>query len=157
MANGIDDIDKKILRCLQEDATLSVAQIGEKVGLSSTPCWRRIQKLEQSGVIARRVVQLDPAKLNLKTTVFVRVRTNQHNADWLTRFKTAVDEIDEIVEFYRMSGDVDYLLKIIVPDIPSYDRVYQSLIERIDLSDVSSNFAMEVIKDSTVLPLDYLE
>lgn len=157
MANGIDEIDKKILRCLQEDATLSVAQIGEKVGLSSTPCWRRIQKLEQSGVIARRVVQLDAAKLNLNTTVFVRVRTNQHNAEWLSRFKTAVGEIDEIVEFYRMSGDVDYLLKIIVPDIPSYDRVYQSLIERIDLADVSSNFAMEVMKDSTVLPLDYLE
>lgn len=157
MANGIDDIDKKILRCLQEDATLSVAQIGEKVGLSSTPCWRRIQKLEQSGVIARRVVQLDPQKLNLNTTVFVRVKTSQHNAEWLEKFKKAVEEIDEIAEFYRMSGDVDYLLKIVVPDIPSYDRVYKTLIERIDLADVSSNFAMEVMKDSNILPLDYLD
>jgi Lrp/AsnC family transcriptional regulator len=153
----LDPIDCKILNLLQEDASLPVATIAERVGLTSTPCWRRIQKLEEAGVIRRRVALLDREKLNLGATVFVAVRTNQHNMAWYERFARAVEEIEEIVGFYRMSGDVDYLLHIVVPDIAGYDRVYKRLIAKIELSDVSSTFAMEVIKQTTRLPLAYAE
>lgn len=157
MGSVMDAIDRKILRCLQADATQAVADIAAQVGLSSTPCWRRIQNLEKAGVIRARVALLDAQKLNLKTTVFVGVKTNTHSQAWLARFHAAVDEIDEVVEFYRLSGDVDYLLKIVVPDIPSYDAVYRRLIEKIELADVSSAFAMEQIKFTTALPVDYAE
>ena len=152
----MDAQDRRILSLLQEDATLSVAAIADKVGLSPTPCWRRIQKLEESGVIRRRVALLDRAKLNLGVTVFVAVRTNQHNMAWFERFQRVVAEIDEIVGFYRMSGDIDYLLQVVVPDIGGYDAVYKRLIAKIELSDVSSSFAMEVIKETTRLPLTHL-
>ena len=152
----IDEIDRGILRVLQQDATPSIAEIGQRVGLSTTPCWRRIQKLEEAGVIQRRVALLDPRRLNLGVTAFVAVRTSQHNNAWFERFKSAVAEIPEVVEFYRMSGDVDYLLRVVVPDIAAYDAVYQRLIESVDLFDVSSSFAMERIKYTTALPLDYL-
>ena len=151
----MDDIDKNILRLLQRDATLAVADIAAEVGLSTTPCWRRIQNLEKAGVIQARVALLDPDKLNLGTTVFVRLKTSQHNFDWLESFSRAVAEIDEVVEFYRMSGDVDYLLRIVVPDIASYDLVYKRLIKAADLADVSSSFAMERIKYTTELPVHY--
>ena len=153
----MDEIDKKILRSLQQDSSLSISEIARRVGLSSTPCWRRIQNLEAKGIIKARVALLDPGKLNLGTTVFVAVRTNQHNQEWLERFKAAVADIDEVVEFHRMSGDVDYLLKVVVPDIPAYDAIYKRLIRKIELSDVSSSFSMEMIKSSTVLPLDYVK
>ena len=152
----IDEIDRAILRVLQQDATLSIATIGERVGLSTTPCWRRIQKLEQAGVIKRRVALLDPLRLNLGVTAFVAIRTSQHNNEWFERFRSAVSKIPEVVEFYRMSGDVDYLLRVVVPDIAAYDAVYQKLIESVDLFDVSSSFAMEQLKYTTALPLDYL-
>ncbi|HEY5597408.1 MAG TPA: Lrp/AsnC family transcriptional regulator, partial [Kiloniellales bacterium] len=142
----MDAINRKILRILQEDATIPVAEIAERVGLSTTPCWRRIQALERSGLIQRRVALLDRKKLNVGVTVFVRLKTSQHTYDWLESFAKAVAEIEEVVEFYRMSGDVDYLLKIIVPDIETYDTVYKRLIRSAKLSDVSSNFAMEEIK-----------
>ncbi len=151
----MDRIDRKILACLQEDATLAVAEIGERVGLSTTPCWRRIQNLEKSGVIRRRVALLDPARLNVGVTVFVGLKTSQHSFDWLQAFAKAVAEIDEVVEFYRMSGEVDYLLRIVVPDIAAYDAVYKRLIKVTGLSDVSSSFAMEQIKYTTALPLAY--
>ena len=151
----MDAFDKKILACLQEDASLSVAQIAERVGLSSTPCWRRIQNLEKTGVLVRRVALLDPEKLNVGVTVFVTIRTAQHNMEWLERLAKAVSEIDEVVEFYRMSGDVDYLLRIVVPDIAAYDAVYKRLISAVELTDVTSSFAMERIKQTTVLPLGY--
>ncbi len=151
----MDRIDRAILRCLQEDAALPVAEVAERVGLSTTPCWRRIQNLEKAGVIQARVALLDPDKLNLGTTVFVRLKTSQHNFDWLESFSRAVAEIDEVVEFYRMSGDVDYLLRIVVPDIASYDLVYKRLIKAADLADVSSSFAMERIKYTTELPVHY--
>ena len=112
----MDDIDIKILACLQEDATLPVGEIAERVGLSSTPCWRRIRNLEESGVIQSRVVLLNPEKLNLGVTVFVGVKTSQHSYDWLERFAAALSEINEVVEFYRMSGDIDYMLRIVVPE-----------------------------------------
>ena len=151
----MDDIDRKILRCLQGDASLSVAEIGERVGLSTTPCWRRIHNLERDGVIRRRVALLDPERLNVGVTVFVRVKTSQHSYDWLEAFAKGIAEIEEVVEFYRMSGDVDYLLRIVVPDIAAYDRVYKRLISAAPMTDVSSSFAMEQIKYTTALPLHY--
>ena len=130
-------------------------EIAEKVGLSTTPCWRRIQALERSGLIRRRVALLDRKKMNVGVTVFVRLNTSQHNHDWLEAFAKAVASIEEVVEFYRMSGDVDYLLKIVVPDIESYDAVYKRLIKTADLSGVSSSFAMEEIKHTTAIPVNY--
>ncbi|BBK33816.1 AsnC family transcriptional regulator [Stella humosa] len=153
----MDAIDLKILALLQEDGGLSNADIAERVGLSATPCWRRIRHLEETGVIRRRVALLDRDRLNVGVTVFVNIRTNQHNPEWLARFASAVDDIPEVVEFYRMAGDVDYLLRIVVPDIAAYDGVYKRLIAAIDLYDVSSSFAMEEIKYTTALPLAYVK
>ena len=151
----MDRIDRKILEHIQADATLSVADIAEKVGLSSTPCWRRIQKLERSGVIRKRVALLDRASLNLGVDVFVAIKTNQHNAAWLDAFASVVTEFPEVVEFYRMSGDIDYLMRVVVPDIPAYDAFYKRLIQQADIYDVSSSFAMEQLKYTTALPLQY--
>ena len=149
----MDRLDHKILACLQEDAGLSVAEIGERVGLSSTPCWRRIRNLEDAGIIERRVALLNRTRLGLDTTVFVAVKTSQHTEEWLQHFADVVAAFPEIVEFYRMSGDVDYLMKVVVADIPAFDAFYKRLIAAVDLSDVSSSFAMEEIKFTTVLPL----
>ena len=127
----MDEIDLKILALLQEDAGLSNTDIADRVGLSATPCWRRIRQLEETGVIRRRVAVLDRAALNVGVTVFVQVRTNQHTPEWLARFAAAVEKIPEVVEFYRMAGDVDYLLRVVVPDIAAYDGVYKRLIAAI--------------------------
>ncbi len=151
----LDEMDVKILRILQQDCTLPVAEIGKAVGLSTTPCWRRIQKLEEAGVIRRRVALLDPAMVNAGVTVFVSIKTDQHSLDWLERFHKAVVDFPEVAEFYRMSGEVDYLLRVVVPDIAAYDAFYKKLIARIDISKVSSAFAMERIKYSTELPLQF--
>ena len=151
----MDKIDRKILTLLQKDATMPVAEIGRKVGLSTTPCWRRIQKMEEDGVIKRRVAVLDPAKVNAGVTVFMAVRTNEHNESWLKKFASVVEDFPEVVEFYRMSGEVDYLLRVVVPDIGTYDSFYKRLIGKIALTDVSSSFAMEQIKYTTALPLDF--
>ena len=151
----MDATDRAILACLQEDATMPVAEIARRVGLSSTPCWRRIQKLEEAKVIRARVALLDRRQLNVGVTVFVSVRTSQHSVAWLEKFAAAVADLPEVVEFYRMSGEIDYLLRLVVPDIAAYDRFYQKLIAKIELSDVSSSFAMEQIKYTTALPLDY--
>lgn len=153
----MDDIDRKILHSLQEDGSRSLAEIAELAGLSPTPCWRRIQNLEKAGVITGRVALLDAEKLNVGTTVFVRIKTSQHNYEWLEEFARAVAGIDEVVEFYRMSGDIDYLLRVVVPDIAGYDAVYKRLIKVADLADVSSSFAMEKIKSTTALPLTYVD
>lgn len=151
----MDDIDKKILDILQNDTTLAVAEIAKQVGLSTTPCWRRIQKLEEAGVIRARVALLDANMLNAGVTVFVSIKTDKHDAAWYQTFSKAVKEFSEVVEFYRMSGDIDYLLRVVVPDIGAYDRFYQRLIARVALHDVSSSFSMEQIKYTTALPLDY--
>ena len=151
----MDRIDLNILSHLQDDATLPVAALAERVGLSTTPCWRRVQNLEKAGVIRKRVALLDGTALNVGVTVFVRLRTSQHSYAWLEDFAAKVAAIDEVVEFYRMSGDIDYLLKIVVPDIASYDAVYKRLIKSAEFSDVSSSFAMEEIKYTTALPLGY--
>jgi Lrp/AsnC family transcriptional regulator len=152
----LDAMDVKILRLLQADCTRPVAEIGKIVGLSTTPCWRRIQKLEETGVIQRRVAVLDPAKVRAGVTVFVSIKTDQHSLAWLERFHAACADMDEVVEFYRMSGDVDYLLRVVVPDIAAYDAFYKKLIARIEISKVSSAFAMEQIKCTTALPLDFV-
>jgi len=152
----MDRLDRKILRLLQEDATLAVADVAKKVGLSTTPCWRRIQKLEEDGVIVRRAALLDPKKVNAKVTAFVAITTNQHNDEWLRRFAEVIRDFPEVVEFYRMAGAVDYLLRVVVPDIEAYDAFYKRLIAKIEISDVSSSFAMEQIKYTTALPLNYV-
>jgi Lrp/AsnC family transcriptional regulator len=152
---ALDKIDRKILALLQKDATTPVAEIGRKVGLSTTPCWRRIQKMEEDGVIKGRVAILDPVKINAGVTVFVSIRTNEHNEAWMRKFSGVVDDLTEVVEFYRMSGEVDYLLRVVVPDIGAYDAFYKKLISRINLTDVSSSFAMGQIKYTTALPLEF--
>ncbi|WP_417309212.1 Lrp/AsnC family transcriptional regulator [Devosia sp.] len=151
----MDKIDRKILALLQKDATTPVAEIGRKVGLSTTPCWRRIQKMEEDGIIRGRVAILDPVKVNAGVTVFVSIRTSEHNDAWMRKFGAVVDDFSEVVEFYRMSGETDYLLRVVVPDIGAYDAFYKKLISRIALSDVSSSFAMGQIKYTTALPLEY--
>jgi Lrp/AsnC family transcriptional regulator len=153
----LDELDVKILSILQEDCAMPVADIGRKVGLSTTPCWRRIQKLERDGVIERRVALLNAAKVNVGVTVFVFVTTSRHSGEWLEKFHAIVAEMPEVVEFYRMSGQVDYLLRVVTPSIEHYDRFYKKLISRIELSDVSSSFAMEQIKFTTRLPLEYAQ
>lgn len=152
----LDRIDKKILAILQEDTTMPVAEIGRKVGLSTTPCWRRIQKMEEEGIIRKRVALLEPASVNAGVTVFVSLKTNQHNENWLAQFAEVISEFPEVVEFYRMSGAVDYLLRVVVSDIAAYDEFYRRLITRIELTDVSSAFAMEQIKYTTELPLGFI-
>ena len=149
----LDTIDWAILGVLQHDAALPVHEVGERVGLSSNACWRRIRRLEDSGVIARRVALLDAEKLGLATTVFVALRTNRHDPAWLEAFSRGVAEIEEISECHRMAGDVDYLLKLVVRDIAHYDRIYRKLIARVpDIADVSSSFSMEKMKATTALP-----
>lgn len=149
----LDRIDRHILAMLQEDATRPVAEIAEAVSLSSTPCWKRIKRLEREGVIERRVAILNREKLGLDVTVMVAIRTARHSEQWLEAFAKGVATIPEVVEFYRMSGDIDYLLKIVVRDISDYDRIYRKLTRVADLHDVSSSFAMQEIKSTTALPL----
>jgi Lrp/AsnC family transcriptional regulator len=149
----MDAIDRKILAVVQEDASLSVAEIGNRVGLSSTPCWKRIQRLESEGVIMRRVALIDPAKIGLGITVFVSIETGDHSQEWLQRFAQTVGAMPEVMEFYRMAGDVDYMLRVVVADIAGYDAFYKKLIGTVPLKNVTSRFAMEKIKSTTALPI----
>lgn len=151
----MDKKDLEILSLLQRDASIPLADLASAVNLSSTPCWRRVQKLYDEGVIEQQVALCNPALLNVDVTVFVAVKTSQHNEQWTQRFVEGTREIPEIVEIYRMSGDIDYLLKVVVPDIAGYDKVYKKLVKAVDLQDVSSSFAMEVLKKTTALPLEY--
>lgn len=151
----MDEIDRRILKILQEEAGVPVAEIADKVGLSPSPCWRRIQKLEAEGVIERRVALLNPEKMNVGVTVFVAIRTSQHDAQWLRDFAERVTRIPEVVELYRMSGEIDYMMRVVVPDIKAYDDVYKRLIAAVPLFDVSSSFAMETLKYTTAVPVDY--
>ncbi len=152
----MDQLDKAILRELQRDATISIGDLAKAVGLSQTPCWRRVKRLEETGAIRRRVAIVDPAAVNLQLTAFVAVRTSQHTEAWLKRFAEGVRAIPEVVELHRMSGDIDYLLKVVCPDMRSYDAVYKRLIKVAELTDVSSTFSMEALKYTTELPLDYV-
>ncbi|RKP50270.1 Lrp/AsnC family transcriptional regulator [Pararobbsia silviterrae] len=153
----MDQIDRKLLELLQRDATTPVAELAQQVNLSQTPCWKRVQRLKESGVIRSQVALCDARKLGVGTTVFVSIRTNQHNEAWARQFTDAVTAIPEVVEVYRMSGETDYLLRIVVADIDDYDRIYKRLIRDVSLHDVSSSFAMEQIKYSTALPVRSFE
>jgi Lrp/AsnC family transcriptional regulator len=149
---ALDRIDKSILEMLQRDVTLSVGEIADRVTVSRTACWRRIQNLLADGVIDKRVALLNQDKVNLPLTAYISVRTNQHNQEWARLFQEIVNQIPEILEVYRMSGDLDYLIKAAVTDMPGYDRLYQKLIKA-DIFDVSSSFVMERMKYTTELPL----
>jgi len=152
----LDSFDKKILDCLQDSADMPLAEVAKRVGLSTTPCWRRINRLQEEGIVRSRVALLDRKAVNAHVTVFVAVRTAQHNAQWLTRFAKAIASFPEVMDCYRMSGEIDYLIRLALPDIEAYDAFYKRLIAKIELSDVTSMFAMEEIKSTTRLPLNYL-
>lgn len=152
----MDRTDRDILALLQENADLPLSEIAKRINLSATPCWRRIQRLQEQGYIRRKVALLDPLKLNVGVTVFVLLKTNQHNQGWFAKLSATIREIPEVVDFYRMSGSIDYLLRVVVPDIAAYDEVYKRLTRDIEIFDVSSSFAMEEIKHTTSLPLNYL-
>ena len=149
----MDKLDKQILELIQVDATLSTAEIADKVGLTTTPCWRRIQRLQMEGVIEKRVTLLNPEKLNLGLTVFVHIKTSQHDPKWLNQFALHTTAFEEVVEIYRLSGEYDYMLKVLVADMQGFDHFYKRFINGIQLSDVTSSFAMEKIKNSTALPI----
>ena len=149
----LDAIDRKILMVLQEDASLSVAEIGDRVGLSSTPCWKRIQRLEADGVILRRVALVDQNKIGLGISVFVSVESADHSESWLKKFADAVSAMPEVMEFYRMAGDVDYMLRVAVGSMGEYDEFYRRLIAEVPLKNVTSRFAMERVKSTTAFPL----
>jgi Lrp/AsnC family transcriptional regulator len=153
----LDAIDRKILRVLQDDATLSVAEIGERVGLSSTPCWKRIQRMEADGIITGKVALVDQNKIGLGLSVFVSVESDDHSDAWLQKFAGAVSAMPEVMEFYRMAGDVDYMLRVVVADMQSYDIFYKKLIGAVALKNVTSRFAMEKIKAVTALPIPAYE
>ena len=153
----IDAIDRKILRVLQEDASLSVAEIGERVGLSSTPCWKRVQRMEKEGIITGKVALVDQNKIGLGLSVFVSVESDDHSDAWLKKFAAAVSAMPEVIEFYRMAGDVDYVLRVVVADMRSYDIFYKKLISAVALKNVTSRFAMEKIKSVTALPVPAFE
>jgi Lrp/AsnC family transcriptional regulator len=152
----MDAKDKQLLELLQQNAMFTAAELAEKVGLTPTPCWRRVQRLEREGYIRARVALLDREKMNVGVTVFVAVRTNQHSKDWLEKFRRAINRIPEIIEAHRLSGDIDYLLRVVVPNIHGFDAVYKRLIEVVEFSDVSSSFSMEEIKSTTAIPVDHV-
>ena len=149
----LDDTDRRILNALQRDATLSLDALSDTVGLSRNACWRRVRMMEDAGIIRGRVTLVDPDKLGLPLTVFIQVRTSSHDKDWLDRFARATKSMPEILSVYRMSGDLDYLIRARVADMAGYDALYRRLIAKVPLSDVAASFVMEEIKDTTALPL----
>lgn len=151
-----DEIDQKILDILQRDADTVVSTIAKEVGLSQTPCWRRIKRMEEAGLIKKRVVLVDQCRANVPMTIFIAVTTPRHEMSWLERFCDLVDEIPEIVEAYRLTGTVDYILKVVVPDVAAYDTVYKKMIERLEFSHVNSMISMEELKFTTAIPTKYL-
>lgn len=151
----LDPNDKNILKHLNRDSGQSIEAIADSIGLSRNACWRRIKRLEEDGYIKGRMAVLDREKLNLSLSVFISVQASEHNAEWLSRFRQAVMPFPEIVGVYRMTGQVDYVIRAVVPDMKAYDAFYKRLISKIDLEDVSSSFVMEEIKDTAELPLDY--
>ena len=150
---SIDSTDRKILYYLQKDASLTIKEVAARVNLSPTPCWKRIQRLEDMGIIRARVALLDPEKVGASVTVFIAIKTDQHNTAWSEKFAFEMSSIPEIMEIYRMSGEVDYLLRVVVPDIAAFDALYKKIIDRIALSNVTSSFAIEQMKYTTELPI----
>ena len=153
MSHTLDTIDKSILRILQQDATLSVDDLSDRVNLSRNAAWRRVKQLEQSGVITGRVALVDPSQVGCALTAMVQIKTNQHEADWIDKFRKAIVNMPEIVGAYRMTGDLDYVLRVRVADVPAYDAFYKRLTSRISVSDISASFVMEEIKETTAVPL----
>ena len=152
----MNEIDKKILAILQVNADIPIAELSKKVNLSATPCWARINKLYKLGYIKKKVAVVDRTKINLPVIAFVQVRTNQHNMTWSKKFIKAVSEMEEVVEFYRLSGTIDYIFKVLVPSIEKYNEFYKKLTDKVDFSEVSSSFSMEEIKQTSNLPLKYI-
>jgi Lrp/AsnC family transcriptional regulator len=153
----VDKLDKRILELLQRDADLTAADIAERIGLSKAPCWRRIQRLRERGIIRKTVALLDARALNVGTTVFVTIKAPSHSAGWFEKFAKVVRDLPEVTELHRMSGDVDYLLRVVVPDIEAYGLVYKKLISTLEMLDVSASFSLETIKATTALPLNYVK
>ncbi|GLK51188.1 MULTISPECIES: Lrp/AsnC family transcriptional regulator [Maricaulis] len=149
----IDDYDRRLLREIQSDSDRTVQELADLIGLSATPTARRLKRLAEAGIIRKHVALLDPEALGLQATLFIAVRTSRHDAEWLGRFAEGVRRMPEVVEFYRLSGDIDYLIKLCLPDVRAYDEVYKKLIAIAPLSDVSASFAMEAIKNTTKLPI----
>ena len=149
----MDAIDRKIVALLQEDASLSLAQIAHRVGLSQSPCWKRIHRLEKAGIILRRVALVSPESIGLGLTVFVSIETGDHSSAWLARFAQTVTAMPEVMEFHRMAGDIDYMLRVAVPDMKAYDTFYKKLIDTMPLKNVTSRFSMERIKSTTAYPI----
>ena len=152
----IDDIDRRILSALQVDARESIERLGQRIGLSRNACWNRIRRLEDAGIIKARVALLEPDKLNLGLSVFISVRTSEHELEWLETFRKEVSQLPEVLGVYRMSGDLDYLIRARVPDVAAYDALYQRLIRKVRLADVSASFVMQEIKETTALPVSYV-
>ena len=153
----MNEIDKKILSILQANADIPIAELSKKVNLSATPCWARINKLYKQGYIKKKVAIVDRFKINLPVVAFVQVRTNQHNMLWSKQFIKAVKEMEEVVEFYRLSGTVDYIFKVLVPSIEKYNEFYKKLTDKVDFSEVTSSFSMEEIKYTNCLTLNYTD
>jgi Lrp/AsnC family transcriptional regulator len=149
----MDAIDRKILAIMQQDANIAIAELADQVGLSQTPCWKRLQKLEASGVILKRVALVSPEKIGLGLTVFVQIETGDHSGPWLENFAQALSKMPEVMELYRMAGDVDYMLRVVVADMAAYDGFYKRMINTVPLKNVTSRFAMERIKSTTALPV----
>lgn len=154
---AIDSIDRALLKALQADAAVPVSVVAERIGVSQSQCWRRIRRLEEGGYISRRVALLDRRKANVPLTVFVTLRTARHSAEWLDGFRRAISPITEVVEAWRLTGRDDYLIKLVLPDVDAYDRVYQRLIEKVEFLDVSASIAMEEMKFTTEIPTTYYE
>ena len=150
---GLDDYDRRILKCLQSDASQPIESVAEQIGLSRNACWRRVKQLEADGVIKRRVALVDPEEVGLGLSAIVLIRTSNHNAEWLKAFRRAVSTMPQIQGAYRMTGDLDYVLRVRVADVKAYDAFYQDLIAQVDISDVSASFVMEEIKETTTLPV----
>ena len=155
MTTSFDEIDRKILDLLQQ-RDRPVGEIAEKVGLSQTPCWRRIRRMEEAGVIRERVTLVDPKKAGVPMTVFISVTAPRHEMAWLVKFRQMIESIPQIVEAYRLTGTVDYILKVLVPDVAAYDQVYKSMIERLEFSQINSSISMEELKFTTAVPTNYL-
>ena len=153
MVQNLDEIDLKILRVVQFDSAVSMDRLAERAGLSRNACWRRVKQLEESGVIRGRVAVVDPVAVDLGLAVFIHIRTNEHAPDWLEMFDTAVRTLPEILGAYRMTGELDYLLRVRVKDVAGYDRFYKRLIAMVPIADISANFVMEEIKETTALPV----
>jgi Lrp/AsnC family transcriptional regulator len=149
----MDEMDLSILRVLQKDNSVTVTEIAKQVGLSASPCWKRINRLEKEGIIKNQVAVLDGRQLGLSLTVFMSIRTGEHSGDWLKSFAKFIKVMPEVQEFHRMAGEVDYLLKIVVPDMDHFDKFYKNMIEKTPLNDVTSSFSMETIKNTTALPI----